>query len=48
MGASIGLAIYPDDGDQPDALVGIADQEMYVTKRERKGTRSGPLGAAPG
>lgn len=36
LGASFGAAIYPDDADQPDALVEIADQAMYVTKRERK------------
>jgi diguanylate cyclase (GGDEF)-like protein len=39
MGVSIGAAICPDDGEQPDALLEIADQAMYVTKRERKGIR---------
>jgi diguanylate cyclase (GGDEF)-like protein len=39
MGASIGVAVYPDDGDQPDALVEKADQSMYVMKRQRKRTR---------
>ena len=36
MSASSGVAIYPDDGDQPDVLMEIADQAMYVNKRERK------------
>lgn len=36
VGASIGLAIYPDDGEQPDELIEYADQLMYQTKREKK------------
>jgi diguanylate cyclase (GGDEF)-like protein len=36
MGASIGAAVFPDDADQPDALVEAADRAMYVAKRERK------------
>lgn len=33
--ASIGLAFYPDDATQPDALLGHADQDMYVVKNRR-------------
>jgi diguanylate cyclase (GGDEF)-like protein len=36
LGASIGVAVYPDDGDQPDVLLEVADQAMYAAKRERK------------
>ena len=41
-GASVGVSIYPDDGDLPDVLVEKADQLMYVTKRERKRAAPGP------
>jgi diguanylate cyclase (GGDEF)-like protein len=41
MGASIGVAIFPDDGEQPDALVDVADQAMYAVKRERKRAEGG-------
>jgi diguanylate cyclase (GGDEF)-like protein/PAS domain S-box-containing protein len=33
--ASIGLACYPDDATQVDALLAYADQDMYVLKRQR-------------
>jgi diguanylate cyclase (GGDEF)-like protein len=36
LGASIGIAVYPEDGTEPDGLVHVADQAMYVTKRARK------------
>jgi diguanylate cyclase (GGDEF)-like protein len=32
-GLSIGLALYPDDGNTPDQLYAAADQAMYVSKR---------------
>ncbi len=32
-GLSIGLALYPDDGRDPDQLYAAADQAMYVSKR---------------
>jgi diguanylate cyclase len=38
--ASIGVAIYPEDGEQMDELVEKADQTMYATKRERKSLRA--------
>ncbi len=35
-GLSIGLALYPDDGQTPDQLYTVADQAMYVSKRVRR------------
>lgn len=34
--ASIGSAFVPEDGIEPEALLEIADQRMYATKRSRK------------
>lgn len=39
IGASIGAAVYPEEGATPDALVERADQEMYAVKRARKAGR---------
>jgi diguanylate cyclase (GGDEF)-like protein len=47
MGASLGLAIYPEDGEQPDALIDNADQSMYVMKRRKKGTARHAATSAP-
>ncbi|MEX1057449.1 MAG: diguanylate cyclase [Natronospirillum sp.] len=33
LSASVGIAVYPDDGHTPDGLVSIADQAMYTIKR---------------
>jgi diguanylate cyclase (GGDEF)-like protein len=33
VGASIGTAIYPDDGQDPEELMSVADKAMYVAKR---------------
>ncbi len=33
--ASIGVAVYPDDGTDPEALLAHADQHMYQVKHER-------------
>lgn len=38
VGASIGIAIYPDDGTEIDSLVGAADAAMYQSKSAGKGT----------
>jgi diguanylate cyclase (GGDEF)-like protein len=37
-GLSIGLALYPDDGQTPDELYAAADQAMYVSKRASRGS----------
>jgi len=34
--ASIGSALIPKDGIEPDKLLEIADQRMYVVKQSRK------------
>lgn len=36
ISASIGLALYPADGEQWDALLSCADASMYRNKRERR------------
>ncbi len=35
--ASIGVAVYPDDGEELDPLIDSADRSMYGMKRSRKG-----------
>lgn len=39
VGLSIGIALYPDDGDDVEALIRAADQRMYAVKRQRKALR---------
>lgn len=34
--ASVGLALYPDDGSSAEQLLAVADQRMYNDKRQRK------------
>jgi len=36
VGASIGVSLYPADGDDPGSLLKIADQDMYEVKKGRK------------
>lgn len=36
LGASIGLAVFPDDARDPDELGRIADERMYAAKARRK------------
>jgi diguanylate cyclase (GGDEF)-like protein len=36
LGASMGVAICPDDGDEPEALLERADRDMYLAKRRKK------------
>lgn len=33
VGASIGIAVFPDHGETPEALLGAADDAMYAAKR---------------
>ncbi|TDR40805.1 diguanylate cyclase with GAF sensor [Tahibacter aquaticus] len=43
LDASIGVAVFPNDGAELDTLLDRADQSMYLTKRAKKpaGARSG-------
>lgn len=36
LGASVGIAIFPDDAREADRLMMIADERMYARKRARK------------
>ena len=36
IGASVGVAVYPDDTDNIDQLIERADLQMYEQKRQRK------------
>ena len=50
VGASIGVSTYPDDGDDPQALLRLADAAMYRVKQGgRNGVSfySGPEGSRP-
>jgi diguanylate cyclase (GGDEF)-like protein/PAS domain S-box-containing protein len=38
IGASVGLALFPDDGNTPEALLRVADAAMYEVKKTRNGT----------
>jgi len=37
IGASIGVAIYPDDGTDPDTLLASADAALYAAKHDGRG-----------
>jgi len=36
IGCSIGISIFPDDIECPETLVKMADDAMYMAKREGK------------
>ena len=36
VGASVGIAVYPDDGETPEQLLELADQAMYEVKKSGK------------
>ncbi len=38
VGASIGISLYPSDGDNPSALLQAADTAMYQAKKKGRGT----------
>jgi GGDEF domain-containing protein len=40
LGVSIGMAVYPDHGDELTALIDRADAAMYDAKRGKKAQRS--------
>ncbi|MCP2936618.1 diguanylate cyclase [Salmonella enterica subsp. enterica serovar Typhimurium] len=37
IGASIGIALYPDDADNAAGLIDCADEAMYDAKRAGRG-----------
>ena len=44
IGASIGLAMYPEHGEDPEALLANADRAMYLSKMgQRTGSLARPL-----
>jgi GGDEF domain-containing protein len=40
LDASVGVAIFPDDGNELDPLIEKADQAMYAVKRTHKTHRA--------
>lgn len=45
IGLSVGLALYPDDGSDPDELRAAADRAMYIAKRAARQIE--PVTASP-
>jgi len=43
--ASVGIALFPDDGSDPASLLTAADTGMYASKRAGRGRTSFPLGS---
>ena len=46
LGASVGIAVFPDHGDEPGRLVELADEAMYRVKRKGRNDYAF-AGAAP-
>ena len=44
LGLSIGAAIYPRDGSNPEELLAAADHDMYKNKRSRRNEESTSVG----
>lgn len=38
ISASVGIAVYPEDGDDAETLIGKADEAMYRVKKSRHGS----------
>ena len=38
LSASVGIAMFPEDGDDPATLIALADEAMYRAKNRRRGT----------
>jgi len=47
LSVSIGISLYPDDGEDSDTLIASADAAMYRAKRNRLGTSLGRAENAP-
>lgn len=46
LGASIGISLYPFDAANSEALIHIADEAMYVAKKEQKQSEAPELADA--
>ena len=46
IGASIGMAFFPDDGESVDQLLLVADKLMYAEKQAKKVARSAVVSAS--
>ena len=42
LGMDYGIAVFPGDGDQKDALIRIADQHLYEMKHQQRGEKEQP------
>ena len=40
LAASLGAALWPGDGQDPEALLGAADRALYASKQAGRETRS--------
>ena len=47
VGASIGIAVYPHDGEDASQLLRLSDQAMYRVKRSTKNAYGFASRAAP-
>ncbi len=45
-GGSIGVSVYPDDGQDQETLVHRADEAMFIAKRRKRGEASAGVGEA--
>jgi len=47
LGMDYGIAVFPGDGDQKDALIRIADQRLYQMKHLQRGEKEQPQAPQP-